>query len=53
VELSATELEASDLVVITTQHDGVDWDLVCERADTVLDTRGVRTGRGRRGWHTL
>jgi UDP-N-acetyl-D-glucosamine dehydrogenase len=53
VELSATELEASDLVVITTQHDGVDWDLVCERAHTVLDTRGVRTGRGRRGWHTL
>jgi UDP-N-acetyl-D-glucosamine dehydrogenase len=53
VELSTTELEANDLVVITTQHDGVDWDLVCERARTVLDTRGVRAGRGRTGWHTL
>jgi UDP-N-acetyl-D-glucosamine dehydrogenase len=53
VELSATELEANDLVVITTQHDSVDWGLVCEHARTVLDTRGVRAGRGRPGWHTL
>jgi UDP-N-acetyl-D-glucosamine dehydrogenase len=53
VTLSPDELEAADLVVITTRHDAVDWDLVCGRASLVLDTRGVRAGRGRRGWHTL
>jgi UDP-N-acetyl-D-glucosamine dehydrogenase len=53
VTLSADEVEAADLVVITTRHDAVDWDLVCGRASLVLDTRGVRAGRGRRGWHTL
>ena len=30
VELEAAELEASDLVVITTQHEDVDWELVAE-----------------------
>lgn len=53
VELSRAGLKASDLVVITTQHDAVDWDLVCEHAPLVLDTRGVRRGRGRSSWHTL
>jgi UDP-N-acetyl-D-glucosamine dehydrogenase len=53
VDLSAAELEASDLVVITTHHEGIDWELVSERAPLVLDTRGVRTGRGRSQWHTL
>lgn len=53
VDLSRGELEASDLVVITTQHDALDWDLVREHASTVLDTRGVRRGQGRSGWHTL
>jgi UDP-N-acetyl-D-glucosamine dehydrogenase len=53
VDLSAAELEASDLVVITTYHDDLDWELVANRAPLVLDTRGVRTGRGRARWHTL
>ncbi|MEO8897165.1 MAG: nucleotide sugar dehydrogenase [Candidatus Dormibacter sp.] len=53
VELTEAELAASDLVVITTQHDGIDWDLVLEHAPIVLDTRGVRRGTGRPGWHTL
>jgi len=53
VDVNIAELEASDLVVITTHHDSIDWDLVLERAPLVLDTRGVRRGRGRSGWHTL
>jgi UDP-N-acetyl-D-glucosamine dehydrogenase len=52
VELTAAELEASDLVVITTAHAAIDWALIRERAPLVLDTRGVR-GDGRPGWHTL
>jgi UDP-N-acetyl-D-glucosamine dehydrogenase len=52
VDLTATELEASDLVLITTAHDAIDWTLVREHAPLVLDTRGVR-GQGRPGWHTL
>jgi UDP-N-acetyl-D-glucosamine dehydrogenase len=52
VELTAAELEASELVVITTAHVAIDWALIRERAPLVLDTRGVR-GQGRAGWHTL
>ena len=52
VELTASELEASELVVITTRHDAIDWELVREHAALVLDTRGVRA-QGRSGWHTL
>jgi nucleotide sugar dehydrogenase len=53
VELSAAELESSELVVITTQHQAVNWDLVRERAPLVLDTRGVRGGTRDATWHTL
>jgi UDP-N-acetyl-D-glucosamine dehydrogenase len=53
VELSAAELESSELVVITTQHHAVDWDLVRERAPLVLDTRGVRREARGDTWHTL
>jgi UDP-N-acetyl-D-glucosamine dehydrogenase len=53
VDLSAAELESSELVVITTQHRAVDWDLVRERAPLVLDTRGVRGGTDDATWHTL
>jgi UDP-N-acetyl-D-glucosamine dehydrogenase len=52
VELTAAELEASELVVITTAHDATDWALVREHAPVVLDTRGVRA-QGRAAWHTL
>jgi UDP-N-acetyl-D-glucosamine dehydrogenase len=52
VELTVGELEASELVVITTAHDQIDWALVRQHAPLVLDTRGVR-GQGRPGWHTL
>ncbi|MGH2866930.1 MAG: nucleotide sugar dehydrogenase [Solirubrobacteraceae bacterium] len=55
VELNRTELEASDLVVITTRHDSIDWDLVRNHATLVLDTRGVLggSGPGHHVWHTL
>jgi UDP-N-acetyl-D-glucosamine dehydrogenase len=53
VDLSAQELASTDLVVITTLHDAVDWGLVVESSRPVLDTRGVRAGRHRPGWHTL
>jgi UDP-N-acetyl-D-glucosamine dehydrogenase len=53
VELTKAELQASDLVVITTKHDATDWDMVREHAAIVLDTRGVRSGTARTGWHTL
>lgn len=53
VELSAAELESSELVIITTQHQAVDWDLVRDRAPLVLDTRGVRGGTRDATWHTL
>jgi UDP-N-acetyl-D-mannosaminuronate dehydrogenase len=52
VQLSAAELEASELIVITTAHESTDWDLVRAHAPVVLDTRGVR-GQGRADWHTL
>jgi UDP-N-acetyl-D-glucosamine dehydrogenase len=52
VPLTAAELEASELVVITTAHESTDWDLVRAHAPVVLDTRGVR-GQGRAEWHTL
>ena len=53
VELTADELAASDLVIVATLHDAVDWDLVVASAPRVLDTRGVREGRRRSGWQTL
>ena len=52
VALTRAELEASELVIITTAHAATDWALIRERAPLVLDTRGVR-GDGRAGWHTL
>ena len=51
-ELSAVTLEATDLVIVTTLHAAIDWDLVRDHAPRVLDTRGLR-GLGREGWHTL
>jgi nucleotide sugar dehydrogenase len=38
-ELSTEELEAADLVVIVTDHDAFDWDLVSRSPSRLLDTR--------------
>ena len=40
-ELSAEELAAADLVVVLTDHDAFDFDLVAEHAEHVLDCRRV------------
>ena len=49
VELTDEELGAADLVVILTDHSGIDWSRVVARAQRVYDTRnatrGVREGR--------
>jgi UDP-N-acetyl-D-glucosamine dehydrogenase len=39
VELCRAELERADLVVLATDHDAFDYDLVAEYASRVLDTR--------------
>lgn len=49
VELTDEELAAADLVVILTDHSGIDWQRVVARAQRVYDTRnatrGVQEGR--------
>ncbi len=40
VELSRDECAAADAVMLTTDHDQVDYDLVLDAADLVLDCRG-------------
>ncbi len=52
VKLTAATLDATELAIITTAHDAIDWDLVRAHAPRVLDTRGLR-GQGREDWHTL
>ncbi len=44
VEVSAAELEAADAVVIVTDHDAFDYDLVRAHARYVLDTRNRLDG---------
>lgn len=44
VDLTAEELEAADVVVLVTDHQDFDLDLVAERADYIFDTRNVLVG---------
>ena len=44
VELTIDEVEAADVVVLITDHDGVDYDLVTAHASYVLDTRNRLAG---------
>jgi UDP-N-acetyl-D-glucosamine dehydrogenase len=44
VPLTAEEVSAADAVLIVTNHRGVDYDLVVERASLVLDTRNALAG---------
>jgi UDP-N-acetyl-D-glucosamine dehydrogenase len=41
IPLSAETLEAVDAVVLVTNHQAVDYDLVAKHATLVIDTRGV------------
>jgi UDP-N-acetyl-D-glucosamine dehydrogenase len=47
VPLTAEEILAADAVLVITNHGGVDYDLVVEKASLVLDTRNALTGAGR------
>jgi UDP-N-acetyl-D-glucosamine dehydrogenase len=48
VPLTAEVLRATDAVVVVTDHDGVDYQLVADEAEVVVDTRNVMT-RSRAG----
>lgn len=45
VELTADEVASADAVVLITDHDVVDYDLVVGNADYVLDSRNLLTGK--------
>ncbi len=47
VDCTEDELAASDLIVVLTDHDAFDWELVARHADRVLDTRN-RLGQASR-----
>ena len=44
-ELTADEVRAADLVIVLTDHDDVDYEMVVEEATAVLDTRHRLRGR--------
>jgi UDP-N-acetyl-D-glucosamine dehydrogenase len=44
VELSAEELRTADVVVVLTEHDAFDWDLVQSEASLIFDTRRRLSG---------
>jgi len=46
VDLTADEVRAADAVVILAGHSAVDYDMVCENASLVFDTRNVLTAEG-------
>ncbi len=49
VELTATALANADCVVVTCDHSGVDYDMVLEEADIIVDPRNGLEGRVGRG----
>ncbi|MEY2524039.1 MAG: UDP-N-acetyl-D-glucosamine dehydrogenase [Ilumatobacteraceae bacterium] len=44
VELTHVELEAADMVVVLTDHDDLDWDLVLSHGRVIFDTRNRLKG---------
>ncbi len=44
VELSREEIEAADLVVVLTDHDELDWDLILDSQTPIFDTRNRLKG---------
>jgi len=49
VELTEEELRGSDVVIIVTDHSGVDYRRVCEQSGLIVDTRNALTRDLRRG----
>ena len=50
VPLEGDAVAAHDLVVIVTDHDGIDWTMVADRGDLVLDLRNVVPDAGDNVW---
>ncbi len=48
-ELTPQLLEGADAVVITTNHKGINWDLVLEHAKLIIDTRNATGGKKAKG----
>jgi UDP-N-acetyl-D-glucosamine dehydrogenase len=46
VEVTTEELSAADLVVVLTDHDAFDWDLVLTSSRRIFDTRNRLRGQG-------
>jgi UDP-N-acetyl-D-glucosamine dehydrogenase len=46
VEVTTEELSAADLVVVLTDHDAFDWDLVVKNSRHIFDTRNRLRGEG-------
>jgi UDP-N-acetyl-D-glucosamine dehydrogenase len=44
VEVTADEVRAADAVVLITDHDGFDYELISEHARFILDTRNRLDG---------
>jgi UDP-N-acetyl-D-glucosamine dehydrogenase len=55
VPLTGETLEAADVVLVVTDHSGVDYDFVVKTAKLVVDTRGVtrKAAEGNRGSHVI
>jgi UDP-N-acetyl-D-glucosamine dehydrogenase len=49
VALTAEMLQATDCVVITTDHTHLDWDLVCTAPRLIVDTRNALRQREVKG----
>jgi len=41
VELTASNINSFDLVLISTDHDAFDYDLILKESKVIVDTRGV------------
>jgi UDP-N-acetyl-D-glucosamine dehydrogenase len=46
VRLTAEEVDCADAVLIATDHDGVDYALIAEHAQLVIDTRNAMERQG-------
>lgn len=48
--LDGAGVESQDLIVIVTDHDGIDWGMLADRGDLVLDLRNVVPDAGDNVW---
>ena len=48
-ELTADRLAKTDCVMVVTDHAAIDWDMVAQHAELIVDTRNTMAGRECRG----